>query len=178
MKGSHGNKAPRVSTLFVWATALCMVAMTPGPVWAAIDAWTSLGPEGGSIYAISIDPRDPNTLYAGTALGSSFTSRDAGRSWMKFAVPYPTLVFDLQNPNVIYARPQRYYVGPLLKSTDQGKNWRDISPQRKSVSDFVISFQDSNTMFVAADGVFKSTDAGESWRAVNAGFSSGHLLKP
>jgi photosystem II stability/assembly factor-like uncharacterized protein len=172
MKGSAGEAARRVKRVFVWAAALYMGAMTPGPVLAAINDWTSLGPEGGSINAISINPRDPTTLYAGTTY-ASFTSGNGGRTWVKSALPMPTLIFDLQNPDTVYARPPLNYLGPLLKSTDQGKTWKDIGPPRTSITDFATSFQDTKTMFIAAiGGVFKTTNAGESWRAVNSGLPS------
>jgi hypothetical protein len=35
-------------------------------VSAAPNVWTSLGPEGGIINALAIDPTTPTTLYAGT----------------------------------------------------------------------------------------------------------------
>jgi photosystem II stability/assembly factor-like uncharacterized protein len=163
----------RVSWLFIWAAALHTVAMTPGLVLAASNDWTSLGPEGGSINAISINPRDPNMLYAATAY-ASFTSENGGRSWVKSTRPMPTVAFDLQNPNIVYARPPLNHAGYLFKSTDQGRNWKDIGPPGTSVTDFATSFQDTKTMFLAAiGGVFKSTNAGESWRAVNSGLPRG-----
>jgi photosystem II stability/assembly factor-like uncharacterized protein len=52
-------------------------------------------------------------------------------------------------------------------------NWKDSGPPRTSVIDFVISLENPNTLFVAANGgVFKSIDGGESWRAVNSGLAS------
>jgi photosystem II stability/assembly factor-like uncharacterized protein len=175
MRRSPRNTPRLARTLLVLVAGWFTLAMIPGPVWAAISDWTSLGPEGGSINAISINPRDPNALYAGTTY-ASFTSGNGGRSWVKSAIPNPNLIpspdliFDLQNPNIIYARPPLNYLGPLFKSTDQGKNWKHIEPPGTSIVDFVVGFQDPNTMLVAATrGIFKSTDAGESWRAVNSG---------
>src|SRR5262245_39095050 len=169
MKGSSREAARRVSRLFICAAVLYTVAMTPGPVLAAINDWTSLGPEGGSINAISINPRDPNMLYVGTVY-ASFMSGNGGRSWVKTTIPIPTVVFDLQNPDIVYARPPLNFGGRLFKSTDQGKNWKDIGPPGTSITDFATSFQDTKTMFIAAiGGVFKSTNAGETWRAVNSG---------
>jgi photosystem II stability/assembly factor-like uncharacterized protein len=146
--------------------------MVPVRVRAAIIHWTNLGPEGGSIDAISVDSRDPNTLYAGTAVGT-FTSGNGGRNWVKSPLPDASLIFDRQNPNIIYARPLMNYIGPLLRSSDQGQKFKNIAPPGVRVTDFVISSEDTGTMYVAAiEGVFKSTDAGESWRAVNSGLPS------
>ena len=161
-----------MSRLFVCAIAVFMVAMTQAPSRAAIN-WTSLGPEGGSVNAISIDPRDPNTLYAGTMSGSFFTSGNGGRTWTTSSIGNANLIFDPRDPNIIYARPPLNYLGSLLRSTDQGTSWKNIGPPDTSIADFAISSQDPKTMFVAATaGVFKSTDGGESWRPVNSGLPS------
>jgi hypothetical protein len=54
------------------------------PFVAKLDAgknvWTSLGPDGGSIQAIAIDPLNSSTMYAATGAGL-FKSADAGASW-------------------------------------------------------------------------------------------------
>jgi photosystem II stability/assembly factor-like uncharacterized protein len=84
--------------LFAWAVALSMVAMKPAPVWAAINDWTTLGPEGGSINAISIDPRNPNTLYAGTMSGSFFASGNGGKTWVTSPIGNANLIFDPRDP--------------------------------------------------------------------------------
>lgn len=48
---------------------------------AAIDAWSTHGPDGGSISALAIDPATPSTLYAGTVGGGVFKSADGGATW-------------------------------------------------------------------------------------------------
>src|SRR4030095_17056502 len=95
---------PRLaSTLLVLVAGWFTLAMIPGPVWAAISDWTSLGPEGGSINAFSINPRDPNALYAGTTY-ASFTRRNGGRRWGKSAIPNPNLI---PSPRLILDRKRR-----------------------------------------------------------------------
>ncbi|MGQ9568633.1 MAG: hypothetical protein ACUVWW_11370, partial [Anaerolineae bacterium] len=51
-----------------------------GFVSAGINVWTSIGPEGGTIYALAIDPATPTTLYAGT-WGGVFKSTNGGGNW-------------------------------------------------------------------------------------------------
>ena len=60
-----------------------------GTARAGTNVWTSIGPDGGSIAAVSIDPWNPNTLYAGTHAGS-FKSADGGASWMKSPMDPPS----------------------------------------------------------------------------------------
>ena len=48
------------------------VALAQGATWA------NIGPDGGTINALAIDPTTPTTLYAGTAHGGAFKSTKAG----------------------------------------------------------------------------------------------------
>ena len=50
-------------------------------VSAGTNVWTSIGPEGGIIHALAIDPVTPATLYAGTSSGGVFKSKNGGGSW-------------------------------------------------------------------------------------------------
>ena len=61
---------------------LLVSAGRPGIVSAAPDSWiwTSIGPEGGIIDALAIDPATPTTLYAGT-WGGVFKSTNGGTNW-------------------------------------------------------------------------------------------------
>src|SRR5437867_6257230 len=72
-----------------------------------INSWTSIGPEGGSIAALAIDPVTPGTLYAGTS-GGVFKSVSAGESWSAVNTGLPTLyvralAIDPQTPATLYA---------------------------------------------------------------------------
>jgi hypothetical protein len=47
--------------------ALCLLLMGVAlPALAGINQWTSIGPEGGYIRVIAIDPSTPSRIYAGT----------------------------------------------------------------------------------------------------------------
>jgi len=50
-------------------------------VSAGVDRWTSLGPDGGSIWSLAADPASPGTVYAGTGGGGVWTSIDGGGHW-------------------------------------------------------------------------------------------------
>ncbi|WP_347244981.1 hypothetical protein, partial [Thermogutta sp.] len=66
--------------LFISLLALLLASQTI-PVSAGSLVWRSIGPEGGSIYALAIDPATPGTLYAGTYGGGVFKSTNGGASW-------------------------------------------------------------------------------------------------
>jgi hypothetical protein len=57
-----------------------LVGATTETVWAGANEWTSVGPEGGQILALSIDPRNPGTIYAATVEGHAFKSVNGGAS--------------------------------------------------------------------------------------------------
>ena len=48
--------------------------------WGTDNVWTSLGPDGGSISTLGIDPQNTSTVYAGTGNGV-FKTTDGGASW-------------------------------------------------------------------------------------------------
>ena len=58
----------------LWASSVKIVQ-------AGTNVWTTLGPEGGTVYALAIDPTTPTTLYAGTYDNGVFTSTTGGNSW-------------------------------------------------------------------------------------------------
>src|SRR5437899_2516260 len=73
-----------------------------------INSWTSIGPDGGFIMALAIDPVTPATLYAGTYRGGVFKSTNGGESWIAANTGLPdcqvsALAIDPQTPATLYA---------------------------------------------------------------------------
>src|SRR5262245_48312945 len=58
--------------------ALALTAIIP-PLRAGTDAWKSLGPEGGDVRVLGVDPKDPRVLYAASD-GVLFKSTDGAGS--------------------------------------------------------------------------------------------------
>jgi photosystem II stability/assembly factor-like uncharacterized protein len=154
------------------------------------DVWISLGPEGGSVHSLSIDPRNPGTIYAGTDTGP-FKSEDGAQSWSRSNVPNGIyapnciLVFDPRDPLVVYGKPSPNHSGYLYRSVDGGLTWQDIGPAgeapgpggiapRIGIGEFVLDPQQTGTMFVTSPqyGIFKSIDGAQSWHESNAGLTS------
>jgi len=59
---------------------------------AGVNAWTTSGPDGGTVYALAIDPQAPTTLYAGTRYGGLFRSADGGHAWAPPGLTYTSVV--------------------------------------------------------------------------------------
>src|ERR1700686_1538203 len=95
-----------------------------GSAWAGINEWTSIGPDGGSIQALAIDPQNPGTVYASTQL-NVYRSTDGAVSWAKtgFTGHANNLVIDPRNSDTIYAPTPT----GVSKSTDGGATWSAAS---------------------------------------------------
>jgi hypothetical protein len=94
--------AMRVTRWCVLAVLLWVSSVSQ--VHAGTNVWTSIGPAGGSIYTLAIDPTTPTTLYAGTAFSGLFKSTDGGSTWRAVNTGLPTgsiLVIDPLTPTTL-----------------------------------------------------------------------------
>lgn len=57
-----------------------VIVLTAASIHAAVNSWSSIGPEGGIAYRIQFDPTDSTTVYA-AANGGIFGSNDGGQNW-------------------------------------------------------------------------------------------------
>ncbi len=55
-----------------------VLASTP---LAAVPRWSALGPYGGAVDALAVDPADPRTLYASAGVNGTFKTVDGGATW-------------------------------------------------------------------------------------------------
>ena len=53
---------------------------------AEAGRWTPVGPYGGTVLSLAIDPVTPSTLYAGTQFGGLFKSTNGGASWTAIGI--------------------------------------------------------------------------------------------
>ena len=114
MKRAHWNH------VMAWTTVFAIFGTEW--VWAGTNAWTSIGPQGGEIAALSVDSHNPRTLHAATQNGGTFKSLD-GANWAKSDVPNKPLGFEPQDPDTIYAIDPWDGFDRFFKSTDGGTSW-------------------------------------------------------
>lgn len=154
---------------------------------AACADWTSIGPDGGMVSALAIDPVNHQNIYVSTE-GGVFKSADGGAGWRKAssglsypAMGVPCLVVDPVNPNTIYAGT---FDSGVYKSTDCGENWIAVNsgfyPMLEGLSvqvdGIVIDPSTPETIYAATSaGVFKSTDGGNAWVQANSGLASNYI---
>lgn len=153
----------------------------------------------GKVRCLTFDPRDSETLYAGTEPIDVFISRDGARSWDRLdsvwnvpwvsTVTYPVaavephvrdITIDPKNPNIIYVALQ---VGYMLKTTDAGKSWQLLNENLDcDVHTIVLHPDDSEKIFIATGGhdcrkgkapgraLYASADGGKHWSPMAAEF--------
>ncbi len=174
LRTSTFQKVLLISLLVLWS------ASHAGSVSAGIGVWTSIGPEGGYINALAIDPATPDTLYAGIYRGGVFKSTNGGGSWEAANTGLPSntdvraLAIDPATPATLYAGTNG---GGVFKSTNGGGSWEAANTglTNNVVLALAIDPATPDTLYAWTSyggGVFKSTDGGGSWQAANTGLPS------
>ena len=130
---------------------------------------------------LAVDPRDPDTLYAGLRERGVSRTHDGGRSWVDCALPEPG-VFSL----AVSAADGSVYAGTepsrLFRSDDRGETWRELEallelpsrptwsfpprPWTSHVRWIAPSPDDADLILVGIElgGLMRSTDGGATWQ--------------
>ena len=66
-----------------WVMAAIAATVVATPAVRAAEPWTAIGPEGGHITALAVDPQHPQTVYAGGSSSGLLKSADAGATWKR-----------------------------------------------------------------------------------------------
>jgi len=145
---------------------------------AAAVQHTSIGPEGGAVTALAVDPSSAATVYAGTG-GGIYKSVDHGQSWTAASrgmtnVAIAALVIDPVDP-VIPRALLAGTAGGLFRSTDGTGTWEPVPLTAGSSDDIqslAVDAADPRTLYAGidpsspADHLVRSTDGGASWEVV------------
>jgi photosystem II stability/assembly factor-like uncharacterized protein len=143
-----------------------------------------IGPEGGSVKSLAMNPVNHDELYAITISGLVYRTTDAARTWRLTAALKRSLgdvEFDPKNSNIIYLLEN----DGILKSTDHGLNWTEylFGAGYSGTSSLTVSPTDPNIIHVAGrysgtssrrGTVLRSTDGGKTWlpRTITSGYSA------
>ena len=158
----------------------CVVyAVATGPDTATdvgkFTDWQVMGPSGGDVRAITIDPRDKNRLYVSTLDGQIHTSADGGKSWRLLVnLNQPELILDnllvdSRDSRIIYVSGQRAQApGGFFRTTDGGINWKEAKElKNESINSLAQSKFDPNVLLVGTRrGAWRSNNSGADWERI------------
>src|SRR5262245_5964707 len=138
-------------------------------------------------YGLTINPVDPQTLYAPGATYINldvydiglYKSADGGETWRVTGLTntrISAVAIDPLNPNTLYAGSN---LG-MLKSADGGANWFTINnglPGIYGIRAILVDRDNPNVLYVGTDrgGVFKSIDGGANWVSFSDGLTYPYL---
>lgn len=151
---------------------LTILLLTPHPISAGDNQWSTQGPYGGPIRSVAIDPTNTDILYAGTTGGGAFKSTDAGanwtaigpENWSRFSI---SVVIDPATPTTLHTG--------WSTSTDGGANW--VNAASGASSPVVIDPTNTNILYGnGGGGIEKSIDGGANYVTVLARSEPGLAL--
>lgn len=152
--------------------ALIFLSLFALPALAGVGVWTPLGPEGGSVWALAVDPDDDGIVYAGTFNGV-FKSTDGGATW----APASKGLGPAGKPVlVLAATSEAIYAGTIgsgvYRSTDGGATWVSASaglPVNEidaTVGALVADPRSPGRIWAGTEvGVFFTANGGLSWQS-------------
>ena len=157
------------------------------------DITTYMHPLAKRVISITIDPSNPDEMYAAIEVGGLLASRDGGESWEQLIDgPYVrNNTLDVHAVEVSAAAPGTVYMATqiaLFRGRDKGHRWQhiqveDMFPGGSYCRSLLVDPNEPKTIFLAsgagggaapqgtaeAGALFRSRDAGESWERLDLG---------
>jgi photosystem II stability/assembly factor-like uncharacterized protein len=143
----------------------------------AMKEWEIVGPTGGDVRAVAVDPKDSNRIYASTLDGQVHVSTDGGKKWSLLVnlnqsqLVLDQLIVDSRDSKVIYTSGHRHKdPGGFFKTTDGGLTWKQSKDlKNESIHAMSQSIFDPNTIMVGTTrGVWVSKDSGENFKRIDS----------
>jgi photosystem II stability/assembly factor-like uncharacterized protein len=143
---------------------VCLTILLFAPGFASgAGRWTSIGPEGGPVNAIVVDPATTSVVYAASVNGV-YRSGNGGVSWLRRSNGLlGRNVSSLAVHSTAHLTLYSVTEAGAFKSTDGGLAWTQmpIGLPGSAVRDVAISRTAPITLYATTSGgVFRSTDAG------------------
>jgi photosystem II stability/assembly factor-like uncharacterized protein len=172
-----------VSCRFLWRRSIMrrfftVVLLFMAAVSSRAEIWTALGPPGGDVRAMAVDPARPSRVFLGTADGHIFGSEDSGAHWTlvgrassRLDAVITAIVVDPRDGNVLFAASwtrDSAAGGGVFRSADGGHTWTGASLAGQAVRALAMAASDPRVLVAGTlDGVYRSLDAGKSWERIS-----------
>lgn len=137
------------------------------------DKWSFPSPpHAAHVKTMTIDPRDPNVIYAGVEQGDLLKTTDGGAQWHVLDDYSKTTDWTYRDIHLVVVHPENsseLYMTTgmgLYRSYDGGKSWTLIVDNSFAIGypdHMIISPRDGNTMFMAGAGANPGT-----WRELKS----------
>lgn len=169
-------KENHIRNIIRWALVAAIVLL-PWP--ARAQSWQPLGPDGGDVFALAMDPHNPRTIYLGCTDGHIFVSHDAGDHWQILGRAGPSqeavvssIVVDATDSHGLYAstwtRELHGEGGGVFRSADAGVHWVGAGLEGHAIRALAQAPSNPRELVAGAlDGVFLSLNAGASWTRIS-----------
>lgn len=142
--------------------------------------WELLGTPGDikNVWAISIDPTNPDIIYAGTSPSEVYKSLDGGHRWLNLDIPdkielcavgtprVTQIAIDPDDTRIVWAGVEQ---DGLRRSLDGGDTWAHVKVfDEDDIHSVVITRTNPKRILVLTPtDLYVSTDMGESWEPMN-----------
>ena len=176
--GGRFNRIAMMLLFLVVVICLTSCASTVG-VFAG-GKWQAGGLQHQQLLSLTVDPNNPQIIYAGDIQDGVFASTNSGTTWSQQSVGLPlpitifALVFDDPGKKLYAATNLGIFV-----SANATIKWVHLSGLPvDSYSSVAFDLNASHVIYVASEshGVYVSGDDGSSWTAVNKGLPSGVII--
>ncbi|MCP3930650.1 MAG: T9SS type A sorting domain-containing protein [Bacteroidetes bacterium] len=176
--------APSDPSTLYYGTYRLYRSMNHAQTWEVIseDLTDGLHPSGslsyGTLSTIDVAPSNSSVIYVGTDDGNVQVTFDGGMNWTNISSGLPDryitqVAVDYEDELTAYVTVSGYrqldYLPHILKTTDGGENWFDISGNLPEIplNDVIIDPDQDSTLYVANDlGVWFTTNFGQHWEVL------------
>jgi photosystem II stability/assembly factor-like uncharacterized protein len=146
---------------------------------ARAQSWRAVGPGGGDVRALAIDPNHMQQVYLGTTDGHIFGSHDGGEHWSLLGLAGPkanavvtAIIVDPRDSTKLYVstwtRERDGEGGGVYLSFDAGKSWRETGLAGHAVRALAQAPSNPDNLIAGAlDGVFRFRIEDERWERIS-----------
>jgi photosystem II stability/assembly factor-like uncharacterized protein len=165
-----------VSFLLKRAVLVLATLLAALPASAQSPRWQPIGPYGGTIATLVVDPLHPKTLYAAGDFPAVVKSTDGGASWrvLPGSPDGGVVALDPAHPATLFAA---YRASGLARSVDGGAHWQSLGGRLPllHVKALAVDPARPSRVYLGSQGggMWRSDNGGLSWHAASQGLVAG-----